>query len=48
MAILQPFKALIFYLSHWLEIMYGGDYNGFMKMIKGKTESEMKQDKRFL
>ena len=38
----QPFNSLFFYLSDWLKTIYGGDYDGFMKMIKGKTEIEMK------
>ena len=39
----KPFSPTFFYLSTWMKIIYSGDYEGFLKMIEGKSEDDLKK-----
>ena len=39
----QPHNPFFFYLSPWLKTLYGGDYEGMMKILKNKTDAEIRQ-----
>ena len=38
-----PYSPRFFYLSDWMKTIYSGDYEGFLKMIEGKSEDNLKK-----
>jgi len=36
-----PYSPRYFYLSDWMKTIYSGDYEGFIKMIEGKSEDDL-------
>ena len=39
-----PYNPEIVYLSDWLKTIWSGDYEGFLKMIEGKSDNELKKN----
>ena len=39
----HPYNPQFVYLSDWLKTIYAGDYEGFLKIIKNKTVSQIKK-----
>ena len=38
-----PFSPTYFYLSDWMKTIFSGDYEGFLKMIEGKSEDDIQK-----
>jgi len=38
-----PYSPRYFYLSDWMKTIYSGDYEGFIKMIEGKSEDDLQK-----
>ena len=39
----HPYNPMYVYISDWVKTIYSGDYEGFLKMIKNKTDTELKK-----
>jgi len=39
----SPYNPQFHYLSDWMKVIFSGDYQGFLKLIDGKTEEEVKK-----